>query len=255
MSTDLSGAVVKYGLTEGVYDLNSMPSYTDAGSYVVYYQVSCPYYDTVTGSVTVDIQKKQPAISLDTSKGYIAVTTDSDGTVTAQSSNTHIIDNISVEGNAVKVLPTRNGGSGDVVMTVIVNESKNYKSVSAKQAVTIGPNLISPSLGFWNPPGSYAYGYLDSTGDWLTDRNSMWKTTNLVTVPKGLYYIRGFSGALPRFCLYNNTAAGSKNLYLALRTVEGYAVSVPSTKYLRLSICVGAELGISDCELKSIVFK
>lgn len=52
-----SGATVKYGTTEGTYNLTESPAYTNAGSTTVYYQVAQPNYDTVTGSAMVTINK------------------------------------------------------------------------------------------------------------------------------------------------------------------------------------------------------
>ena len=49
------GADIKYGMEKGTYDLDTMPQFTDAGSYTVYYEVSKENYNTVTGSVTVTI--------------------------------------------------------------------------------------------------------------------------------------------------------------------------------------------------------
>ena len=51
------GATVKYGEHDGTYDLNTSPAYTNAGSYTVYYQVTKPGYNPVTGSATVVISK------------------------------------------------------------------------------------------------------------------------------------------------------------------------------------------------------
>lgn len=55
-----TGATVKYGETEGTYDLDESPAYTEAGTYTVYYQVSADGYSTVTGSATVTISKTDP---------------------------------------------------------------------------------------------------------------------------------------------------------------------------------------------------
>ncbi len=49
------GSTVKYGTEEGVYDLETAPTFTEAGSYTVYYEVSKGGYKTVTGSATVEI--------------------------------------------------------------------------------------------------------------------------------------------------------------------------------------------------------
>ena len=49
------GAVVAYGTSEGTYNLNASPTYTDAGFHTVYYQVTKPRFITVTGSALVTI--------------------------------------------------------------------------------------------------------------------------------------------------------------------------------------------------------
>lgn len=55
-------AVVRYGETEGVYDRDGL-TYKDAGTYVVYYQVTKGNYETVTGSATVEIAQRPVTIS------------------------------------------------------------------------------------------------------------------------------------------------------------------------------------------------
>ena len=51
-----SGATVKYRTaSSGDYTLTTNPTYTDAGTYTVYYQVTKPNYAAVTGSATVKI--------------------------------------------------------------------------------------------------------------------------------------------------------------------------------------------------------
>ena len=51
------GATVKYGETAGTYNLDASPTYTNAGTYTVYYQVTMAGFDPVTGSVAVTITK------------------------------------------------------------------------------------------------------------------------------------------------------------------------------------------------------
>lgn len=58
-----TGAVVKYGKTDGIYDLDDSPTYTDAGDYTVYYQVTKDKYATVTGSAEVKISKADMTVS------------------------------------------------------------------------------------------------------------------------------------------------------------------------------------------------
>ena len=49
------GATVKYGEQEGSYTLNDSPSYVNAGTYTVYYEVSKAGYNAKSGSATVKI--------------------------------------------------------------------------------------------------------------------------------------------------------------------------------------------------------
>jgi len=52
-----SGYTVKYGTTEGTYDLDASPTQTEVGSQTVYYQVTANNYVTKTGSATVTISE------------------------------------------------------------------------------------------------------------------------------------------------------------------------------------------------------
>ena len=56
------GATVKYGETAGTYNLDASPTYTNAGTYTVYYQVTKTGFDTATGSATVTITKVDPTV-------------------------------------------------------------------------------------------------------------------------------------------------------------------------------------------------
>ena len=49
------GAVIRYGTSEGTYDLEESPTITDAGSLKVYYQVTAEGYEPLTGSVTLTV--------------------------------------------------------------------------------------------------------------------------------------------------------------------------------------------------------
>ena len=52
------GATIKYGTVEGTYDLTTNPTYTNAGTYTVYYCVSMANYNDVKGSKNVAINPK-----------------------------------------------------------------------------------------------------------------------------------------------------------------------------------------------------
>ena len=52
-----SGATIKYGTSSGSYTLDASPTYTNVGTYTVYYQVTKAGYTTVTGSEVVTINQ------------------------------------------------------------------------------------------------------------------------------------------------------------------------------------------------------
>jgi hypothetical protein len=52
-----NGYTITYGTTNGTYDLDEMPTYTNPGTYEVYYQVVVSNYTTKTGSLTITINE------------------------------------------------------------------------------------------------------------------------------------------------------------------------------------------------------
>ena len=53
-----SDSVISYGTTQGTYHMTSIPSYTDAGNYTVYYCVQKTNYQPVYGSFQIEISGK-----------------------------------------------------------------------------------------------------------------------------------------------------------------------------------------------------
>lgn len=56
VTTTAADATIAYGETEGTYDLNKVPSKTDAGTYTLYYKVTAPGYAPKTGSYKLIIE-------------------------------------------------------------------------------------------------------------------------------------------------------------------------------------------------------
>ncbi len=75
-----SGATIKYGLTEGTYDLDTNPTFKNVGATkTVYFEVTAPNYTAKTGSATVEISPKEVKVS-----GIQANDKTYDGNVNAQ---------------------------------------------------------------------------------------------------------------------------------------------------------------------------
>ena len=127
-----SGAAVKYGTTAGTYDLDASPTYTNVGTYPVYYQITADNYETKTGSATVTIAKKAVTATVTVAdKAFDDTTT---ATVTA-SVTSGVID-----GDAITVtgLPgtfaSKNLGTG---ITVTIDSSKATITGADNYNVTI----------------------------------------------------------------------------------------------------------------------
>ena len=58
-----SGYTIKYGTTDGNYELTTNPSYSTIGSHTTYYKVSAPNYNDFTGQATVTINKASGSLS------------------------------------------------------------------------------------------------------------------------------------------------------------------------------------------------
>ena len=232
VTSSVSGVTFKYGTVKGTYNLTSMPTYTNAGTYVVYYQVTKAGYTTFEGSVKTVIQKKATTTSLRSADGILYVTTTGNGTITAQSSDSNIIESVTVNGNRITCIPKKYGNAGTAKITVAVSETTNYKASSDTYNVTVSNRLIAnSSLSFWHPDNQYEFGYLNGSGQYVVDGGSMWHCVSLIPITtSGYYYIVGRTGGAPRSCLYNDASRNS--LYQSFESSDGYYTYIPAGKYL-----------------------
>ena len=60
-----AGATVRYGTTNGVFDLTEAPGYKDAGEYTVWYQVTKENHQTVEGSVKLTVRPVALTVKVD----------------------------------------------------------------------------------------------------------------------------------------------------------------------------------------------
>ena len=111
-----SGASVKYGTEAGTYDKTSL-TYTDAGTYTVYYEVTKDNYTTVTGSATVIISKAAGTISFKTTS---IAKKNTDAAFTYASSDTKVA---TVNSSTGEVTIT---GAGETTITATATDGTNY---------------------------------------------------------------------------------------------------------------------------------
>lgn len=138
-----SGAVVKFGTEEGTYTLDASPTYTNAGEYTVYYQVTMDGYQTVTGSAIVNIAKAAGSVSYTTKTVEKPVgdanftntlTHTGDGTVKYSSSDEKVATVNATTGEVTIV------GVGTATITASVTGGTNY--AYADDAKTASYTLI-----------------------------------------------------------------------------------------------------------------
>ena len=125
--TTLTGATVKFGTTAGTYDLTASPTYINAGTYTVYYQVTRTDYTTVTGSANVTIGEREVTVS-----GITAHDKNYDGTTVA----TLVLGNAEFDG----IIP------GDILTITATGEFEDAEAGTNKTVYISGLTLGGASI-------------------------------------------------------------------------------------------------------------
>ena len=128
-------ATVKYRNQEGTYELTETPTYINAGSYEVYYQVTMDNYTTVTGSATVEISKADitPTVTLE---GWTYGATANTPTITGNTGNGTVTYTYKAEG-AETFVETAPETAGNYTIKASIAETTNYNSGEATAEFTI----------------------------------------------------------------------------------------------------------------------
>ena len=153
-----SGATVKYGETEGTYNLDVCPTYTNANTYTIYYQVTKPNYTTVTGSAVVLIEKADAVINFanaSVGKTYgdaqfiNALTNSGDGSVIYASDNSSVAT-VDVATGLVTIT-----GSGEANITATVIDGANYTYATKTATFTVGVSNAAMDIAANGYTGTY----------------------------------------------------------------------------------------------------
>ena len=144
-----SGSTIKYGTSEGTYDLDESPKYIDAGTYKVYYEVSREGYKTVTGSKTITINKKEGTLTISETSGTIfkGLTTtitasNASGNLSCSTSNSKVAT-CSVKDTTIII----NGlETGTAIITITSNASKNYNAINKTYNLNVKQLVLSESV-------------------------------------------------------------------------------------------------------------
>lgn len=138
-----AGATITYGETEGTYDLTTNPSYTNAGSYKVYYKVKMEGYITVTGSATVVISKAAASISyttgtvekLSTDAAFTNTLTNSGDGAVSYSSSKESVATVDSDGKVT----IKASGTTTITATVTDGTNYTYATKTASYTLTVLP--------------------------------------------------------------------------------------------------------------------
>ena len=128
------GATVAYGTQAGDYSLSQNPTFTDAGTYTVYYQVSKTKFTPVTGSATVTIDPIDVTVTV----VGTSVTTDYDSvshavsgyTATASSDLYDVTKDIVFSGTAAVSRTDAGTTNMGLSSSQFANQSKNFATVT-----------------------------------------------------------------------------------------------------------------------------
>lgn len=147
------GATIKYGTTEGSYTLTASPTYTDAGTHTVYYEVTKTGYITVTNSALVEISKIAGTISfakdsenkLTSDAAFTnTLTNTGDGKVTYSSSDTSVATvNASTGLVTIKAV-------GSTTITATVSDGTNYTYATKTAQYTLKVNGLGKLSDYTN---------------------------------------------------------------------------------------------------------
>jgi methionine-rich copper-binding protein CopC len=140
-----NGATIKYGTTSGTYDLTSIPTYTNAGTYTIYYQVTATNYTTKTGSLTITINKANGSVTAPTAKS-LTYSGSAQALVNAGSSSTGTIQyKLGDSGNYSTTIPTATNAGTYTVYYKVVGDSNHNDVSEASVSVTIATKAMTVS--------------------------------------------------------------------------------------------------------------
>jgi hypothetical protein len=165
--TTPSDAKVKYGTEEGSYTLDASPTFTNAGTHTVYYQVTCEGYAPYTGSRNVEIAPAAATISFEeaTITKNISdaaftntLTNTGDGDVKYSTTAT----NVTVDESTGEVTIV---GAGEATITATVTDGTNYayETKTATYKVTVSKNAAAISFATAAPSQTWSATASDNT--------------------------------------------------------------------------------------------
>ena len=121
-------AKIKYGLENGIYDLDTSPKFINAGEYTVYYQVTSENYNTTTGSAKVIIDRKDIATSTIEIENLDKIISgeDKNANVIVKDDNVTLVQSVDYNG-------TFNIDYNKQILTITIDGINNYHGLLKKE--------------------------------------------------------------------------------------------------------------------------
>lgn len=161
--TKPSEYTVRYGLEEGVYDLEESPTIQTTGTMTIYYEITAYGYETIYGRETIVIEKANAIIEFAKSSISKKVGNDNfinslnntgDGVVSYYSSNAQIAE-VNESTGEVTIL-----SAGTITVTAIVQDGENYEYPEKTITYTIDITKNESYINFDSFDGSVVNKYV-----------------------------------------------------------------------------------------------
>lgn len=141
-TVDEQNITVKYSMDDGItYTSDTIPKFTDAGSYIVYYKLSAPNHKETTGQINFTVNPATDnIISGLTLEGWIYGDKENTPKATAVYGTPIFTYSNSEDGTYTKTLPTN---AGAYFVKAIIEKTPNYNNCEAKASFIISDKNIS----------------------------------------------------------------------------------------------------------------
>lgn len=138
VSDPSSGATVRYGTTSGTYNLTTVPTYTNAGTYTIYYQATATNYTSKTGSLNITISKADAKIAKVPTAKSLVYTGSAQELVTAGVGTGGTLKYSTDGTNWSTTIPTKTNAGTYSVYFKVAGDSNHNDSAVGQVTVTIG---------------------------------------------------------------------------------------------------------------------
>lgn len=148
----LTGGTIKYGLEEGIYDLDKLPKYTDIGTYTIYYKATKDNYIDKIGTATITINPMPITVK---AKDKIITYGDETPIFDYEVINGSLVTGEELSNINVSQLAETNAGTYIITVSQIEGSNSNYDITFENGTYTINKKEITPEVELNQPTFTY----------------------------------------------------------------------------------------------------